>query len=201
VDGVTAQISADYSLVGKAIATALGKGCKDIDPCKTIYLDGTPTLAADVTITKAFDQEIKKYPNIKIVGSGEGAFAAAPSYKVMKDLLQAHPDIDAVASPGDQMIVGTRQALDETPLRSKKVILIGDGASTLAAKGIQSGKWYADAILRPYNEGYLAAEALINQIRGTGSIKPLVNSSLTPGIPELYLSKSSLEKFKPEWPG
>jgi ribose transport system substrate-binding protein len=198
--GVSAQISTDYALVGMGIADALGKGCKGIDPCNTIYLDGTPTLAADVTITKAFNSQIKRYPNIKVVGTGEGLFVAAPSYKAMKDLIQAHPDIHAVASPGDQMIVGARQAIMESKLKDKKIILIGDGASKLASAGIQAGHWYADAILRPYTEGYLETLTAIKAVRGE-QVEPLVNSAITEGIPEGYISADTVSKFKPEWDG
>jgi ABC-type sugar transport system substrate-binding protein len=198
--GVSAQISTDYGAVGRAQAKALTDACKSVDPCNTVYIDGAPTLAAEMTITKAFNEAIKASPNIKVVAHGEGQYLATPAYKSMKDVLQAHPDINAVVSPGDQMIDGARRALDESDLRNKDIVLIGDGAGKIAARGIGAGKWYASAILRPFHEGELEAKAAIAAVRGS-KLDQLVNSSVTPGIPELYLSKASLSKFKPEWDG
>jgi ribose transport system substrate-binding protein len=198
--GVSAQVSTDYGAVGRAQAKALADACKSVDPCNTVYIDGAPTLAAEMTITKAFDEAIKSSPNVKVIAHGEGQYLATPAYKSMKDVLQAHPDINAVVSPGDQMIDGARRALDESGLKNKDVALIGDGAGKIAAEGIGAGKWYASAILRPFHEGELEAKAAIAAVRGS-KVDQLVNSSVTPGIPELYLSKASLSKFKPEWDG
>jgi len=201
IPGLVAQVSADYSAIGTAMATALTKGCAGINPCKTVYIDGAPTLGVEKLITKAFNAYVAKQPNIKVVAHGVGQYLAPPAYKSMKDVLQANPDIDAVASPGDQMISGARQALDESPLKNKKVVLVGDGASTLGLKGIMDGTWYASAVLRPRTEGFDAATAAINAVRGTGPIKELVNSSATEGIPELYVTKANAADFQPEWPG
>jgi ribose transport system substrate-binding protein len=200
IPGVAAQVSSDYYAIGQGQADALGKGCADINPCKTVYIDGVPTLAAEKAITNGFNQQIKQYPNVKIVAHGVGQYLAPPAYKSMKDVLQAHSDIDAVVSPGDQMIIGARQALDESPLKGKKVLLIGDGASTLAVKYMNQGKWYADAILRPYHEGVVETQAAIDAVRGK-PVESLVNSSKAPGIGELYITRETVAKFTPEWPG
>jgi ABC-type sugar transport system substrate-binding protein len=200
IPGVAAQVSSDYYAIGQGQADALGKGCADTNPCKTVYIDGVPTLAAEKAITNGFNQQIKQYPNVKIVAHGVGQYLAPPAYKSMKDVLQAHSDIDAVVSPGDQMIIGARQALDESPLKDKKVLLIGDGASTLAVKYMNRGKWYADAILRPYHEGVVETQAAIDAVRGK-PVESLVNSSKAPGIGELYITQETVGKFTPEWPG
>lgn len=201
IPGITAQVSADYAAIGTAMADALAKACEGIDPCKTVYIDGAPTLAVETLLTNAFNESIKATPNIEVVAHGTGEYLAPPAYKSMKDVLQANPDINAVVSPGDQMIDGAKQALDESPLKDKGVILIGDGASTLGAKGVADGSWYASAILRPFSEGHTGALNAINAVRGTGEIQPLVNSSEAEGIPELYISKDTVGEFKPEWPG
>ena len=200
IPGVVAQISADYAVLGTAQAHALIDACKEITPCNTVYIDGAPTLAAEMTVTKAFEAAIASAPNVHVVAHAEGQYLSDPAYQSMKDVLQAHPDINAVVSPGDQMIDGARRALDESPLAHKQVYLIGDGASELAAKGIASGDWYASAILRPFTEGQRGAQAAMDAVRGK-KVEELVNSSLTDGIPELYLSRATLAKFKPEWTG
>jgi ribose transport system substrate-binding protein len=201
IPGVVAQVAADYRFLGSANAEAIAKGCAGKDPCKVVYMDGTPTLAADVSYTKGWYEGIKKHANIQVVAKGVGQFAAGPAAQAMKDIIQAHPDIDAVGSVSDQEITGVAQALSDSPLRGKKVILVGDGGSALAVKGIRSGTWYASTLLRPFHEGNLGAQALIDSIRGRPVAEPLVNSSVSSEIPSGYVSKATLGRWTPEWDG
>jgi ribose transport system substrate-binding protein len=201
IPGVVAQIASDYQAVGKAAADALEQGCAKQNPCNTVYMDGTPTLAADQTFKQGFDNEVKKFSNVKIVATGQGQFAAGPALTSMKDILQAHPDIQAVASVSDQEISGVQQALAESPLAGKHVVLVGDGASDLAKAGMLGGVWYASAILRPYNEGFLEAQDAIAAVRGKAVTDDLVNSSLTPAYPDGYVSTVNAAKWTPEWTG
>jgi len=200
IPGVSAEIASDYQAVGKAAADALEKGCAKRNPCNTVYLDGTPTLGADQTFKKGFNTEVAKFPNIKIVATGQGQFASAAAFTAMKDIIQAHPEIDAVASVSDQEITGAALALAQSPLKSKHVILVGDGASVLAKKGILGRTWYGSAILRPYHEGQLEARAAIAAVRGQ-KVTPLVNSALTPTSPGGYIDPSSAAAWTPEWAG
>lgn len=201
IDGIVGQYAADYRFLGNANAAAIARACGSKNPCKVVYMDGTPTLAADVSYTKGWYEAIKKYPNINVVAKGEGQFAAGPAAQAMKDIIQAHPDIDAVGSVSDQEITGVAQALKESPLRGKKVILVGDGGSELAVQGIKAGVWYGSTLLRPFHEGNLGAKALIAAVRGTPVGATLVNSSLSPEIPTGYVSKQTVAKWQPEWAG
>ena len=200
---VTAQIASDYFKVGKAAGTAMAKGCeeKGYEPCNVVYLDGTPTLALDVVFRNGVEAAFQENPNIKVVAEAEGQFLAGPSYKAMKPIIQAHPDINGVISVGDQEISGALQAIEETPLKEKGVILVGDGASEIGTKGVKSGKWYASSILRPYHEGVIETEYAIAAVRGEPMSPDLVDTNITPGFPEGYIDKENVGKWKPEWAG
>jgi ribose transport system substrate-binding protein len=201
IDGIVGQYAADYRFLGQANAEAIARGCADKNPCKVVYMDGTPTLAADVSYTKGWYEGIKKHPNIKVVAKGEGQFQAGPAAQAMKDIIQAHPDIDAVGSVSDQEITGVSQALGESPLKGKKVVLVGDGGSQLAVKGINDGTWYASTLLRPFHEGNLGAKALIAAVRGQPVGPTVVNTSLSEDIPDGFVSKATVAKWRPEWTG
>jgi ribose transport system substrate-binding protein len=201
LDGIVGQYAADYRYLGKANALAIAKGCANKNPCRVVYMDGTPTLAADVSYTKGWYEEIKKHPDIQVVAKGEGQFQADPAAQAMRDIIQAHPDIDAVGSVSDQEITGVAQALAGSPLKNKKVILVGDGASELAVNGIQSGVWYASTPLRPFHEGYLGAKAVIAAVRGEPVGETLVNTSLSPAAPDGYVTKATVAGWHPEWAG
>jgi ribose transport system substrate-binding protein len=200
---VTAQIASDYLTVGEAAGKAMGKGCKEkgYNPCRVVYLDGTPTLALDIVFQKGVEKAFEEFPEIEIVAEAEGEFLAGPSYKAMKTILQAHPEINGVISVGDQEITGALQAIEESPLKEKGVILVGDGASEIGTKGVESGVWYASSILRPYHEGYLEAQYAMAAVRGEPMSPDLVNSAIAPGFPKGYIEKADVAKWKPEWAG
>lgn len=201
IPGVVAQIGANYVTVGAAAADAVGKGCAKLNPCNTVYMDGTPTLAADVTFTKGYMTEIKKYPNVKIIATGEGQFTAAGGYTAMKNIIQAHPDVNAVGSVSDQEITGVAQALQGSALAGKHIVLVGDGASVLAVKGLKAGVWYGSAILRPYHEGYLEAMDAIKAVRGESVGPTLINSAVTSAFPAGYIDQPTAGHWTPEWAG
>jgi len=199
IEGIVSQVSTDYERVGRAGGVAVAKACGDKDPCRAVYLGGTPTLAADQSFTKGWKEEVAKYPNIKVVATAQGQFLADPAYKAMKDVLQANKDVDVVGSVSDQEIVGAAQAVKEAGLAGK-VALIGDGASEEAVKGIKNGTWYGSTVLRPFNQGRLAAEFVIKALRG-GKVPPLIDSDESPEIAEGYITKDTVDGWKPEWPG
>ena len=198
---VAAEIASDYVPVGEAEGRAIGKGCEGKDPCNIVYIRGVPALAADVLVTKGIENALKDFPNVKIVATGEGLFEAGASYKAMKTILQAHPDIDGVVSDGDQMINGAAQAIEESPLKDKNVLLVGDGASVIGVAGIKAGVWYASAILRPFNEGYLEAQYAMAAVRGEPMSPDLVDTTVAPDFPEGYVDAENVDKWKPEWAG
>jgi ribose transport system substrate-binding protein len=145
--------------------------------------------------------EIKKYPKVQIVATGAGQFTAAGGYSAMKNIIQAHPDINAVGSVSDQEITGVAQALAGSPLKDKHIILVGDGGSRLAVNGLKSGIWYGSAILRPYHEGFLEATAAIKAVRGQAVGATLINSALTPEFRSGYVSRADAANWQPEWAG
>jgi ribose transport system substrate-binding protein len=198
---VTAEIAANYFTVGQAAGNAVVKGCAKKNPCNLVYLDGTPTLALDVIFKVGVQNVLKHARNVKIVASAEGEFLAGPSYTAMKTIIQAHPNINAVVSVGDQEIEGALEAINQSALKGKKVILVGDGASVIGTHGVASRKWYASAILRPNTEGYLAAKYAIAAVRGKPLSPDLVNSAIAPGFPSGYIDAANVAKWKPQWAG
>ncbi|HZO06788.1 MAG TPA: sugar ABC transporter substrate-binding protein [Solirubrobacterales bacterium] len=200
---VTAQVASDYFAVGKAEADALVKGCeeKGFDPCNVVLFNGASTLAAGIAITESIKEVVAEHPNINIVAEAEGLFLSDPSYKAMKPIIQAHPDLNAVIAAGDQEISGALQAIEESPLKGKDILLIGDGASEIGAKGVESGVWYASSILRPFNEGKVEAEIAIAAARGEEPAEDLINSAEDPDFPTGYIDASNVDKWEPEWAG
>jgi ribose transport system substrate-binding protein len=196
---VSAQLGIDQSKLGVNGGTTVGEACKGIDPCKLVIMAGVAALVTEKWEINNLKTVLKDYPNVKVVATGEGGFLSDPAYKSMKDILQAHRDVNVVFSPGDQMIVGVEQAIDEAGLKGK-VKLIGSGGSVLGTKAIQDGRWYASGVLRPYNDGYLGMTYAVKAARGE-KVPALTDSQASDLAPNGFVTPDNVARWKPEWAG
>lgn len=200
---VAAQVSPNLALIGENAAKVVGaQACKGIDPCNVAFLKGVSVLAAVKAIAVPFEEDLaKEYPNVKIVAKPEGKFEANAANEAMKPVIQANPDLNVVFAVGDQEAAGAAQAIEESSLKGKGVKIIGDGASELAKREIEAGKWFASAILRPMHEGEEEAKYVIAATRGEPLSPDLVDTGLAPGFPEGFIFKGNASKWRPEWAG
>jgi ribose transport system substrate-binding protein len=136
-DQVAAHIGSDNVEMGRIAARYIGKQLdgKGI----AIHLEGTPGASATIDRKKGFEEEIAKFPGIKVAASLVGHYRRHEALQVMEDALTANPKIDAVYSHNDEMAFGARQAL-EARGREKGVILIGMDGSSVAVEAVDQGK-------------------------------------------------------------
>lgn len=194
---LVAQTGVNAGVLGEQAAPIVNKACAGKDPCKLAIMHGLAQLVSE----KWWADKLKVGldPNVKIVATGQGLFAPDASYKAFKDILQAHRDIDVVASPGDQMIVGSEQAIDEAGLKGK-VKLIGTGAGVIGTKAVKDGRWFATAAFRPYHDGYVGMKYAVDATRGQ-KVAPLTNTQISPLIPGGFVTAENVAEWKPEWAG
>ncbi|WP_037604217.1 ABC transporter substrate-binding protein [Streptacidiphilus rugosus] len=152
-----AQIAAD-DLAGATDSTA-----------HVAILSGTPGNNVSTDRTNGFLDEVKaKYPNIQVVASQTGNFDQTDGQKVMEQLLQAHPDINAVYAENDEMALGAIQAIrsaGKTPGKDIKIVSI-DGIQQ-AVQDVVAGQLVADIETNP-RFGPLAFQSLQDLYGGTG---------------------------------
>ncbi|MGV9565046.1 ABC transporter substrate-binding protein [Streptomyces sp. NPDC003480] len=137
-------------------------------------LQGTPGNNVSADRTKGFtDQLAAKYTNMKVVASQTGNFDQTDGQKVMEQLLQAHPDINAVYAENDAMALGAIQAIrsaGKTPGKDIKIVSI-DGIQQ-AVQGVANGQLAADIETNP-RFGPLAFQSLQDFFGATG-VQPKV---------------------------
>jgi len=76
-----------------------------------IELEGTVGSSPAIDRKKGFDDEIAKYPDMKIVASQSGDFARDKGRQVAETLLQAYPDTTVIYAHNDEMAMGAIAAL------------------------------------------------------------------------------------------
>ncbi|MGH2618237.1 MAG: substrate-binding domain-containing protein, partial [Thermomicrobiales bacterium] len=129
-----------------------------------------------------------------------GEYLAETALPVAQDVLQANPDIDVIASSGDQMIVGAEQAVQDAGL-TDQVALVGNGGSEIAVTAVREDRWFGTAAAYPRSEGEVATDYVIRAIRGE-ELEPigLGSQDLSEGFGPL-VNQDNADEFEPEWEG
>lgn len=154
---------------GIAIAEMTEDACKaaKAKPCKVIYTYGP--LAFDwASISRKFFEETvaAKYKNIKIIVQGANNFDPNTARTLIKSLVQAHPDVNVIASDGDLGAEGVIAGLKDLGKTPGKDVLVTGGTISNQGKGlIASGEMFGSTCLMPVTEAETAAKFSIMAAR------------------------------------
>jgi ribose transport system substrate-binding protein len=109
---------------------------------------------------------------IDIVSELESGGAKDLGFKATEDILQAHPDLQAIFAINDPAALGARAALEKAG-RAEKVLIIGFDGQPEGKQAIKQGKIYADPIQFPDQMGAKAVDAIVRHSKGE-SIPPTI---------------------------
>ena len=96
---------------------AIGKGVIDYiqkvlnQKGSIIILDGVPGATTAELRKQGMVEEVKKYPNIKVVAHQTANWSRSEALRVTENLLQGHPNVDAIVCANDEMALGAVAAL------------------------------------------------------------------------------------------
>ena len=200
VPGITATVASPPVPGATLQAEAVAAYCADRDPCNVIILIGFKTFPFDNLRLETFEKVLAGYPNVKVVGIGEGWYSPDQSLKAMQDMLQAAKDVHAVLSNADQHLVGAEIALEAEGYDVADLYLTGGGAAAISIDAIREGRWDATLAYFPKTMGALAMEQIANAIEG----KPVDNAiNMDDAGPlQAMIDKAVLDAnpdFKGEW--
>ncbi|MET0982347.1 MAG: substrate-binding domain-containing protein [Telluria sp.] len=130
-----AYVAGDNTAFGRLPAEYLarrlaGKG-------NIVVLRGMPSTIDNERIT-AFNAEIGKHPNIKVLDAKYGNWNRDDAFKVMQDYLTRFKQIDAVWASDDDMAIGVVKAIEQAKRTDIKEVFGGAGAK-FAVKKILDG--------------------------------------------------------------
>jgi len=134
------DIESDNYLAGKLCAEYIAKRLNGKGKIAVIY--GTPGLSVMRERTDGFMDEIKKYPDIKIVAQQNGNFNMADGMAAAEAILTAHPDLDAIYAENDPMALGTVQALKQQKYKKDTFVAAVD-ASPAGLEALKKGDYIA----------------------------------------------------------
>lgn len=115
---------------------------------------------------QAFEAKMKEL-GYTIVASLSGNSKMEEGYKVMKDILSAHPDVAGVFCGNDPMAVGAAQAIaDSGKSGTKDIFVIGFNADEIALKAIKADQMCATVQQVPYEMGKMTVDLATKLMKG-----------------------------------
>ena len=200
VEGITSTVASPPVDGATWQAEAAAAYCADKDPCNVIIIIGFKTFPFDNLRLETFEKVLAQYPNIKVVGVGEGWYSPDTSLKAMQDMLQAARDVHVVLSNADQHLVGAEIALEAEGYNVADLYLIGGGAAAISIEAIREGRWDATLAYFPKTMGALAMEQIANAIEGK-PVDNAINMDVS-GPLQAMIDKAILDAnpdFRGEW--
>ena len=151
-------------VAGEFLAKRLGgKG-------KVAVLEGIPGHETGDSRLRGFREAIKATPEIQIVASQTANWERDQGFNVFQNILQAHPDIQAVFACSDLMALGAVEAIAAAK-KTGRIVVVGFDALAEARKAVEQGTMEATVAQSPATMGELAVENAYRLLKGE-QIKP-----------------------------
>jgi ribose transport system substrate-binding protein len=156
---ISAVLPDDYKLgleTARVLLKAMGgKG-------NVVILEGIPTLVTSVERVKGFNDAIKEFPDVKLLGSKSGQYQRRPAQDAMEVFIKQSPQIDGVLAANDSMGAA---AVDTLEKRGRKGLVVGINGSKEAIDLIKAGKMLATGEFNGFIIGCLATEIAVRNLR------------------------------------
>lgn len=145
-------------LAGEYMAKLLdGKG-------KVIIIDH-PKVMSVVDRTRGFEEAVSKHPGIKIVARPPADGERTVAMNVMENMLQSHPDINAVFAINDVTALGALAALRQA--NREDILIVGyDGDQEAREEILKGSPLKADAVQYPRKIGSTTIEMVAKHLGG-----------------------------------
>ncbi len=146
-------------LAGEFAAKKLGgKG-------KVAILEGIPGHETGDSRLKGFREVTARYPGIEIVSSQTANWERDQGYNVFQNMLQAHPEIQALFACSDLMALGAVEAIAAAG-KTGKITVVGFDAFSEAREAVNKGTMDATIAQSPYGMGKTAVENAWKVLKG-----------------------------------
>jgi ribose transport system substrate-binding protein len=159
---VVTHVASDNVQGGRLAAQALAQ---HLGGRGDVLIIDHPTVASVQDRVRGFEEEIRKHPDIRVVGRPSSDGQRARAMAVMEDMLQAHAGLDGVFAINDDSALGATAVLEAAGRTD--VVVIGYDATEEAQKAITSGgPLKADVVQYPRRIGRTAIEMIARHLDG-----------------------------------
>ena len=180
---VEQHLDIDNSFAGKLVAEELVKTTKG--SVKVAILEGIPGAPSAKQRQEGFLKVIKDHDRIEVVTSLTAHYAREEAARVMEDVLQANPVLDAVYAHNDEMALGAVRAIIAAG-RMDEIKVFGVDAVDDAIVAIKKGEMVATVKQQPSIQMATAVESA-NKIMQGKDVEELII------IPLALVNKASIK--------
>jgi ribose transport system substrate-binding protein len=128
-------------------------------------LEGIPGHETGDSRLRGFREALAAHPGMKIVASQPANWERDQGFTVFQNMLQAHPDTDALFAASDLMALGALEAIAAAG-KSGRIRVVGFDALEDARKAIDAGRMEASVAQSPRDMGRIAVESAAKLLRG-----------------------------------
>lgn len=199
--GMTVQVSRTLASQGQDLAVATNQACANKSPCHVGLMEGVANFPYDKEQEGPFKAELAKFSNVKLDAITYGGYTNATGLKAAQDLLTAHPDLNVVASFGDNQSLGIYDAIKGAG-KTGQIKITSVGGTADAVKEIKAGRWFASTVALPYNEMVVAMNAVVGAARGVKTAIGIADmTALGNSFPHVLTqaNESQWAGFKGQW--
>ncbi len=132
---------------------------------RAAVLEGIPGHETGDSRLRGFREAVKTAPGVTIVASQPANWERDQGFNVFQNILQAHPDVDAVFACSDLMALGAIEAIAAAG-KTGTIRVVGFDAIDDARKAIQAGTMAGSVAQFPSEMGRMAVESIVKVIRG-----------------------------------
>ena len=132
---------------------------------RVAVLEGIPGHETGDSRLRGFRDALQPHAGMTIVASQPANWERDQGFTVFQNMLQAHPDIDALFAASDLMALGAVEAIAAAG-RSGHIRVVGFDALEDARKAIEAGRMEASVAQSPYDMGRLAVESAARLLKG-----------------------------------
>jgi ABC-type sugar transport system substrate-binding protein len=142
-----ALITIDFVESGEKIAQSIVKGLTEKNGApqgKMLHITGTTGSSPVIDEQEGIDEVLADNPDIEIVGSCDGLYAAEPGRKCMEDFLQRFDEgeVDGVFADNDEMALGAIQAIKAAGREELFPWVWGKDAQRTGLEAMLNGEMY-----------------------------------------------------------
>jgi ribose transport system substrate-binding protein len=148
-----------------------------------------PSAETSIQRQQGFEQELKKYPGIKLVAVQYDQSDINTALSEMENILTAHPGLKGVFAANEPGVIGVAHALLERSLVGK-VKLVGFDNAPDEVSALAAGQVQALIVQNPYEIGYMGVAEVVDLLEhrsvpasvDTGSIVATKANMNTPSV-------------------
>ncbi|MBD3287946.1 substrate-binding domain-containing protein [candidate division KSB1 bacterium] len=132
---------------------------------KVAILEGIPGHETGDARLRGFHKALEDAPGIEIVTSQTANWERDQGFNVFQNIMQSHPEVDAMFACNDLMALGAIEAIAAAN-KTGEIVVIGFDALNDAKIAIKEGKMRGSVAQHPYEMGKIAVESAYKVLQG-----------------------------------